>query len=596
MTRRRVTIQAMRPRIERRLIRCMMLAACVIALGGCAWIPWPAWLEKPIDTLDDAIQRIDREVDRVARRLDLPGLSFIVFDERGILWRRDSGWADVEDGIPIDEETIFRVGSISKAVTAVEIMRLVDEGQVELDAAITEYLPDFTVQRLFDDAEPLTIRSLLTHRSGLPRNGTLPLWMWDAGAAALRDYVASLAEAYAAYAPWTRYKYSNVGYCVLGRVIERLRGGGFPDIMRRELLAPLGMTSSAFVSTRLASDRTIATGYWPTDDGNVASHAYDIVTMPSGNLYATASDLARFAQVVLRDGTIDGERLLSEAALAEMLDARYAREADPQTNALGWFTDTTFLGEKAVFHDGTNDGTISMLALLPERRIGLVAIANSDAFEDAVVELTFDAFDWLRQGLYRGNRPAAEKEPAIDVPADVLARYEGTYIAEGEPVAVALRGDRLIADALGVSMRLRPLSTARFRAHHPLIPLGEVRFAFSPELGDDLIVTLGGSYHIYAPRYPMQASPPEAWEDLLHDYTVHPRHESRYSDADVLWTTQIAFEDGLLTLDSTKRIVPIDDEHIRIVGGIFDGEIMDRDPTTGVIEWGAFRYVPTDST
>ena len=571
---------------------CLAIAVGLLLAGGCVRLLPSSWFERPVETFADAIARIDREIDRVARRLDLPGLTFVVFDEQQILWRRDSGWADIESKITVDEETIFRAGSISKVFTAIEIMRLHEERLLDLDAPIEAVLPDFAVQRPFDDASPIAVRSLLTHRSGLPRNGTLPLWYWDPGPAVLRELVASLAAGYASYPPWTRYKYSNIGYCLLGRVIEVLRGRGFPEQMERAIFDPLGMTSSAFLSSRLPRGRTVATGYWPIGSENVASHAYDIITMPSGNLYATSSDLARFGQCILRQGLIEEERLLAPETLAEMFDARYATKHDPQSNGLGWMTDSLFLGERVVFHDGTNDGTISMLALLPERHLGLVAIANSDAFEDAVVELAFEALGWLRQGLFGVNRRPAQEEPSFQIAPDALAAYAATYVVNGEPLRIRLDDGRLTADVLGIPVRLVPISATRFRAHHPLLPLNDVLLTISPEPSKDAIVTLGGSYYIYAPRYPVQASLPEDWQPLLGVYEVHPRHASRYSDADVLWRTEIVFVQGMLSVDGSKQLAPIDARRIRIVGGIFDEEIMDRDPETGIIEWASFRYVP----
>jgi len=561
-------------------------------MGGCTERLPASWFQRPIDDLEDAVHRIDREIDRAMRRLDIPGVTFILFDDSEILWRRDAGWADVESKIPLDEETIFRAGSVSKVFTAIEIMRLHEEGLLDLDAPVETYLPGFAIQRLFEDTEPITIRSLLVHRSGLPRNGTLPLWYWDPGPSVLQELTASLAAAYAAYPPWTRYKYSNVGYVVLGRIVEVVRGRGFPEQMERSLFDPLGMASSAFLQSRLPCGRAIATGYWPIDGDNVPSHAYDLIAMPASNLYATSSDLARFGQCVLREGRIGDEQVLAPETLAKMLDARDATERDPQTNGLGWFTDMTYLGEKVVFHDGTNDGTISMLALLPERRLGLVAIANSDAFDEIVVELTFEALDWLRQGLLAVYRTAAEEAPSIEIPADALSTYAATYIADGEPLSIRAQGDRLTVEAYGLPVRLVPISPTRFRVRHPLLPLGDVILTVSREPVEGAIVTLGGSYHIYAPRYPVEATLPANWEPLLGAYTVHPRHDSRYSDADILWTTDIRFEEGILSVDSSKKLLPIDADRIRIVGGVFDGEIMDRNPTTGVIEWASFHYVP----
>jgi hypothetical protein len=119
----------------------------------------------------------------------------------------------------------------------------------------------------------------------------------------------------------------------------------------------------------------------------------------------------------------------------------------------------------------------------------------------------------------------------------------------------------------------------------------EIRFLDPVERG--AIVTLGGAYHVFAPRYPKLEAVPDTWSELLGVYDVVPRSTSFYHDGGTLWTTRIALEEGILRMpDEDKLLLPVDERTIHIVGGIFDGETMVRDPETGVIEWGSFRYVP----
>ena len=107
----------------------------------------------------------------------------------------------------------------------------------------------------------------------------------------------------------------------------------------------------------------------------------------------------------------------------------------------------------------------------------------------------------------------------------------------------------------------------------------------------DAVVKLGGTYAIYAPRYPVAESLPATWEVWLGSYEVQPRLESRYNDTEILWTTDIVFEDGLIRSGDGKVLLPVDATYARIMGGPFEGEIMERDSGTGAIEWSSFRLL-----
>jgi len=570
----------------------VLLAVGVSLLSGCELLRRIGLLERTIESPADAIEYLETRVRREMRRLDIPGFAIAVVDDQNVLWEGYFGVENIETEHPITADTIFRAGSISKILTAIEVMRLRDDGLVDLDAPIEGYLPGFTVRRLFESDEPITVRSLLAHRSGLPRNGTLPLWYWDPGTAVLRELVGSLDDAYAVAPPWTRYKYSNIGYVTLGLLIEELRGGLWPDHMQRALLRPIGMRSSAFLSERLPPHRTIATGYFPVDRRNLPGGEYDIITMPSGNLHASVRDLATLMQFLFRGGRVDAGQLVAAETLHEMCEPAYATPADPQRNGLGWFTDETYLGERVVFHDGTNEGTISYFAMIPDRKLGVVLCATSNAFESIHAQFVFDALDVLRRGLY-GIRRTADDDPPTGIEAAQagLEAFAGTYIVDGERLEIEVSKGGLSASVRGFRLPLSALDETSFSMSHRLIPGGTLLMRFLPS--GDAMARIGGTYAVYAPRYPVAEALPEAWRAWLGFYEVHPRHDSRYSDAEVLWTTEIAFEDGLVrSRGDGKVLLPLDGTRACIMGGPFEGEIMERTPGTGIIEWAGFRFVP----
>jgi CubicO group peptidase (beta-lactamase class C family) len=167
----------------------------------------------------------------------LPSVTVALIDNQDVVWQGAFGLANVEKDIPATVDTVYKLWSVSKVFTAIETMRLVEEGLVDLDAPITDYLPDFSIHSRFPDSEPITIRSILTHRSGLPRNECH--WLRDSPGDhnVLGTLVESLKDCHMAFPVSYRYKYSNIGPDTLGFIIQEMRGKRFPDYMKESLLS-----------------------------------------------------------------------------------------------------------------------------------------------------------------------------------------------------------------------------------------------------------------------------------------------------------------------------------------------------------------------
>jgi CubicO group peptidase (beta-lactamase class C family) len=511
----------------------------------------------------------------------LPGFAIALIDDQDVVWQEMFGVSAIETGAPLALDTTFKVGSLSKLFTAMEIMRLRDEGRIDLDAPIATYLPEFSMKSRFPNARPLTIRSILAHRSGLPRNGNLPTWYWDPGPEVLRDLVQSLRDSYVAFEPGSRYKYSNVGYDILGRIIERERDVGFPIWMKDNLLAPMGMRHSAFLAQHLPGGAKVATGHAIGDGRLKALDQGDIITMPSGSLYSTLGDLCEFAMFVLRGGSSKESQVIETKTLEEMFQVQFTDPRDPQENGLGWFTDRRALAEKLVFHSGTCQGTISFLALLPERKLGVICIANSSAFEDLAPTFVVEALELVLETKFGISR---------------LGRFAGKFILNGEVVEIIDRGGRLKARAQGHLVDLVPVHRGMFWLKHWLLDIGNLTvefFAGNRRDDDIMLLTVEGSFDITCPRYPDVEEVPSSWKRLAGTYEVRTRLKSAYSNASVLDHAEIRIDDNVLRLPQLKAALwPITDTEILLVGGIFDGETMAYDAQTGNIVWQNVIYKP----
>lgn len=196
------------------------------------------------------------EGQRVARQL--PGVSMGLVHDQTLLWSGGFGWADVERREPATADTLYRIGSITKLFTATALLILRDEGKLHLDDPLTAHLPWFQM-KAGADAGTITIRHLLTHTSGLPREGAFP-YFTDSRFPSLDEIRARLPLQERPLPVEARWKYSNLGATLAGEVVGAAAGEPYADFVRRRVLAPLGMTAT-LVATPEPGHRRLATGY-----------------------------------------------------------------------------------------------------------------------------------------------------------------------------------------------------------------------------------------------------------------------------------------------------------------------------------------------
>ncbi len=284
---------------------------------------------------------------------DISGVVALVGDREGVLALEAIGQADNEEGKAMRPDTLFRIASMTKPITALAVMMLVEERKLSLDAPVEALLPEFKGQMLVASkdgetitlkkpARPITARDLLTHTSGLP--GGPPPGLADLYSK--RDH--SLAEAVMAFSqrpldfePGTKWAYCNAGIDTLGRMIEVASGKSYEDFLKERLFTPLGMVDTVFYPSADQAKRT-AVLYQkkesvlersPSFLGEPKAYKYPI---PAGGLYSTAPDLAKLYRMVLQGGTFDGKRYLSESSVAEMTKLQTPQIKTGFVDGMGW--------------------------------------------------------------------------------------------------------------------------------------------------------------------------------------------------------------------------------------------------------------------
>ena len=593
--------------------RALTTITVIVAAAATAGILfWPSGPRKPdvipLGNYSYTIEYVNYQVNRLMDKYDLPSVVVALIDDQEVVYKQAYGLANLETKKPATLDTVYKLGSITKLFTGIEIMRMYEEGLIDLDAPITDLIPDFSINSRFSFSEPITIRSILAHRSGLPRNDTLLEWYWESQPDVLKAQTDSLANAYQAFPVGYRYKYSNIGYNILGRLIEVIRGiklpgpgaiSGWPYYMSDQLLIPMGMKDTAFGSDPLlygkAPTLNVAMGYYQEDGKNKPYNQFDIIELASGNMQSTMHDMIKFAQYLLSVGESGTDQIISRDTLWSMFEEQYTQPRDPQPMGLTWFTDREQLDELMVFHSGTNQGFISLIALLPERKLGFIVFSNSDAFEDKQNQLAIDTLRLMLETKY-GIIPQGEKPAeAVVVDKSTLERYVGKYVLNGEIIEVVLAGDTLKAVYHGQKITMIPLGQSKFRLSHWLADVENVELEFfvdSPEDEDIMVVTMGD--HFVCPRYPDIEGVPPFWERLIGKYDIFPRIPSVYSVVETLGTIEIITKDDVLLTSDYKVLKPISNTEIIIVGGIFDGETMIYDSQTGNITWQNVIYKPIE--
>jgi CubicO group peptidase (beta-lactamase class C family) len=351
-----------------------------------------------------SLEALDVAVGEVLTDARIPGAALVVIENGRIVFRRNYGVTDLSTRAPVVDDTVFRAGSISKSLTAIGVMTLVEEGRLSLDAELADLLPTVEVRNPWRGSDPVRLVHLLEHTAGLDDIAFRHYWL-EGRDIPLSDAVGLYGPYQSRWRPGSRTSYSNAGPVMAGRVIETASGERFQDFMTRRLTAPLGMTSATWTRNPDMAGR-LSRSYRPGD--LVEEPFMDIPGRPSGSLNVTASDLARLPLLMLGRGTLDGVTYFSPATATRIetpVGNDAARAGLRYGYALGNVADTR---GRVVFygHDGSIDGFVATYAYAPQIGAAYVLMANSAADE------VMDAAALVRRYLEReAVAPAVVAQP-----------------------------------------------------------------------------------------------------------------------------------------------------------------------------------------
>ncbi|HWP36552.1 MAG TPA: serine hydrolase domain-containing protein [Gemmatimonadales bacterium] len=352
-----------------------------------------------------------------------PAIAVAVAQHGRIIWEEGFGWADRERRIPATQHTMFSLASISKPITATGLMRLVEEGKVELDAPANRYLGLGTLTGLAGEDDGATVRRVLSHTAGLPLHYRFYYADLDYREPTMDETIARYGVL--VYPPGVVYEYSNLGYGIIDHIIERVSGLSYPDYMRTRVFAPLGLTRTS-VHIGPGLEPYVAQRY---DSRLRPIPYYDFDHDGGSAVYASAHDLVRFGMFHLKERLADQQRILLDSTIDLMQRSQTPTSSGVQYG-LGWRSLDEF-GWTRVNHTGGMPGVATILALYPSERTAAVVLANKAAtpVERVLQEILSVVFppryaDSLRSR--RARPPHLPSSPALAPPPDWLGEWSGT--------------------------------------------------------------------------------------------------------------------------------------------------------------------------
>ncbi len=492
--------------------------ACTFAIAGTT----SAWAAPPQARSDGAawaqpasIAELDAYIEKARVDWGVPGVAVVVTKDDKIVYAKGFGVREQGKSERVDADTVFAIGSSSKAFAGAALAMLVDEKKIKWDGVVHDYMPAFELNDPYLTSH-VTVRDLLAHRTGF-RSGSG--WLWTGSGFDRNEIIRRLRFQTDMFGFRDRFLYANEMFIAAGEIVPAVTGVSWDEFVAKRIFAPLGMTRSHTSVTPLKTMQNVATPHGLVD-GKLVSFPYRNVDNVggAGSINASARDLAQWVRLQLGEGSYGGKQLISKAVITETHTGQVVqRGPSPDSSfneyGLGWMVHD-YRGKKLVEHGGAVDGMRAGVAMMPEEKLGVVVLTNRlptqlvTAIQMKIYDVALGgaSTDWSATLKAREDKATAERErrqsletsdTGVVAPMLPLARYAGTYNSE-------LYGKIDVAFANGGLTLSRPAAAAklihdranRFKARWTseslLSVFGETRVGFTiGAAGDVTALELG---------------------------------------------------------------------------------------------------------
>lgn len=448
-------------RLSSALILCLLVSA--------ALLPRPILAQQGTATQAVAstpdysvpLAAIEKTLDEKRKELGIPGISLAIVKDDRVIYLKALGVKDFEKNLPVTPDTLFAIGSASKAFTAMLAVMSADDGKLTLDDSPKKFLPYFTL-RDSDAAAKITIRDLLAHRSGLNRTDLAMV----TGVLSREELIKVAGTAKPTAKLGEKFQYQNIMYTAAGEAVARAQNSTWDQLIAGRIFKPLGMNNSDTTLEEMQKSKDYSFGY----DYNAATKITRRLPQraiptaaPAGAINSSARDMAQWVRLMLADGSFNGRRLVSEKGFAELIE-KQINIGGSVSYGLGWFL-RQWNGHKVVEHGGNIDGFNAQVALMPDQKLGFVLLTNVTTSSLGAVAMTS-----IWRNLVGDPK---NSEPTATVAAGDPKQEVGNYLLAAANVnfEVTLKDDKLTLTVPGQPpYPLKNLGGRRYQLVEPAPP------------------------------------------------------------------------------------------------------------------------------
>ena len=450
--------------------------------------------------VQSALHILESWIESTMKNQEQPGLSIGIVYNQDLIWAKGFGFADIANKVEATPSTLYRIASISKLFTSTAIMQLRDEEKLQLDDPVAKHLTWFNIENLYPQSPTVTIRHLLTHTSGLPREPTGVNWC-DLTFPTRQEMIQNLSKQKTVFPAEKEWKYSNLALSLAGEIVAVVSGVPWEDYIQKKILQPLKMGRTTPIAESDLSG--LAVGYGrrvPGSSRSIEPFVDPGAIRPAGNLVSNVEDLAKFVSLQFSDNKLEGRKILKNSTINEMHRVQWLRPDWKSGWGLGYevkrIDDITRVG-----HGGSLPGYRCYLEMAPEFKFGVIVLTNADDGNPRLY--TSKAFEFLFPAIKR----ATESFITISEPDPDWNQYTGVYTWKNSDIEISILNNKLTMilpeedNPLKSRITLEPVSKHMFRAfpaqwHYSLN--GEIMtFEFNEE-GE--IVRFGNANFYWIPK------------------------------------------------------------------------------------------------
>ena len=442
--------------------------------------------EKKMDR-HEFLQGFEESAQTLVEKYHIPGTSVALAKEGEVIYQKSFGFRNVVNAYPINEDTVFGIGSITKSFTCVAIMQLQEQGKLQVHDPVIQYLPEFRLKES-STVKEMTIHHFMTHSAGIPPLSTLYYAMKRTMEIdpSVKDYKSLLVDtkdtdyidtyeqlmdfianenAELLGMPGKHFSYSNDSYALLGCIIERVSGKSYEQYVYDHILKPCGMNRSFFTIDEYGTDDNVTMSYAiKTEDEKKRIYEapiwWDAPAMrAAGFLKSTAKDMLKYAEIFRNGGVVNDKRILNESSVNEMI--KHHIEIQPgKYYGYGLMITEDYFGTKLVEHGGNLKAIAAQMSILPEEGITGVTLTNlAGVPASRIMELAFNDL----QGRDPNTSHMDLKE--VELPLAILEKYAGDYVSnEGTKVSIGIENEKLTFTYQGNVHPIKPVGENLFLA------------------------------------------------------------------------------------------------------------------------------------